>query len=153
MMTIPVIRAYQVTGRGIPTMSDQFCHWCGAGIGKYKREGEGTCPRCEPPKVRDTRPGATFKPQVGIKYRPIVFAWFRHQRYVPIGNGRTILTTVAVPVIAWPGVTRILPGPRGRPDWHKGEDHCQPRCQPKSDQLSTLDPFKVPGLPIVGHRD
>lgn len=25
----------------------QFCKYCGAGIGKYKRKGEGTCPKCE----------------------------------------------------------------------------------------------------------
>lgn len=25
----------------------QFCKYCGAGIGKHKREGEGTCPKCE----------------------------------------------------------------------------------------------------------
>lgn len=25
---------------------DQFCKFCGAGIGKFRREGEGTCPEC-----------------------------------------------------------------------------------------------------------
>lgn len=25
----------------------EFCMQCGAGIGKHRREGEGTCPNCE----------------------------------------------------------------------------------------------------------
>jgi len=25
----------------------QFCRFCGAGLGKYRRDGEGTCPNCE----------------------------------------------------------------------------------------------------------
>lgn len=27
----------------------EFCEHCGAGIGKFRRDGEGTCPRCDPP--------------------------------------------------------------------------------------------------------
>jgi len=30
----------------------QFCPHCGAGIGKYRREGEGTCPKCDPQGVK-----------------------------------------------------------------------------------------------------
>lgn len=26
----------------------EFCKYCGAGVGKFKREGEGTCHRCDP---------------------------------------------------------------------------------------------------------
>lgn len=25
----------------------EFCSYCGAGIGKHRRDGEGTCPECE----------------------------------------------------------------------------------------------------------
>lgn len=25
---------------------DQFCRYCGAGIGKFRRKGEGTCHKC-----------------------------------------------------------------------------------------------------------
>lgn len=31
-------------------ISDDFCRQCGAGIGKFRREGEGTCPECEEKK-------------------------------------------------------------------------------------------------------
>lgn len=24
----------------------EFCVYCGAGIGKFRRDGEGTCPKC-----------------------------------------------------------------------------------------------------------
>lgn len=27
----------------------EFCVYCGAGIGKHRRFGEGTCPKCDPP--------------------------------------------------------------------------------------------------------
>ncbi len=27
---------------------NQFCFSCGAGIGTFRREGEGTCPVCDP---------------------------------------------------------------------------------------------------------
>jgi hypothetical protein len=27
---------------------EQFCKFCGAGKGPYRREGEGTCERCDP---------------------------------------------------------------------------------------------------------
>jgi hypothetical protein len=27
----------------------EFCHYCGAGVGKFRRKGEGTCPECDPP--------------------------------------------------------------------------------------------------------
>jgi hypothetical protein len=44
-----------VNGRAIlaeaaqqPTASEQeFCRHCGAGMGKHRRAGEGTCPECE----------------------------------------------------------------------------------------------------------
>jgi len=26
----------------------EFCLSCGAGIGKFRRDGEGTCPKCDP---------------------------------------------------------------------------------------------------------
>jgi hypothetical protein len=26
----------------------EFCLHCGAGVGKHRREGEGTCPVCDP---------------------------------------------------------------------------------------------------------
>lgn len=26
----------------------EFCLHCGAGVGKFRREGEGTCPECDP---------------------------------------------------------------------------------------------------------
>lgn len=29
-------------------LSRQFCVWCGAGVGQYRRDGEGTCPACDP---------------------------------------------------------------------------------------------------------
>lgn len=29
------------------TEAGQFCLQCGAGMGTYRREGEGTCPKCE----------------------------------------------------------------------------------------------------------
>jgi len=29
----------------------QFCKACGAGIGVYRRHGEGTCPKCDPEGV------------------------------------------------------------------------------------------------------
>jgi hypothetical protein len=28
--------------------SKQFCPYCGAGLGKFRRDGEGTCPKCAP---------------------------------------------------------------------------------------------------------
>lgn len=28
-------------------MSIEFCEYCGAGIGEHRREGEGTCPKCD----------------------------------------------------------------------------------------------------------
>ena len=31
---------------GDTTPDREFCHYCGAGIGKFAREGEGRCPRC-----------------------------------------------------------------------------------------------------------
>ena len=31
-----------------PILSGQFCPHCGAGLGQYRRFGEGTCPRCDP---------------------------------------------------------------------------------------------------------
>ena len=34
--------------------NSQFCIYCGAGIGPYKREGEGTCPKCDPPNNHKT---------------------------------------------------------------------------------------------------
>lgn len=35
--------------KGIEQETEQeFCTSCGAGIGKHKREGEGTCPKCDP---------------------------------------------------------------------------------------------------------
>lgn len=36
-------------GKGFKARSEtgtQFCKYCGAGIGKYRRVGEGTCPKC-----------------------------------------------------------------------------------------------------------
>jgi len=27
---------------------EEFCLRCGAGVGKFRREGEGTCPECDP---------------------------------------------------------------------------------------------------------
>jgi hypothetical protein len=30
------------------TGDQQFCLSCGAGIGQYRRAGEGTCPKCDP---------------------------------------------------------------------------------------------------------
>lgn len=32
----------------------EFCLSCGAGIGKFRREGEGTCPECDP-SIADER--------------------------------------------------------------------------------------------------
>jgi len=29
------------------TDDTEFCRHCGAGLGKFRREGEGTCARCE----------------------------------------------------------------------------------------------------------
>lgn len=31
----------------------EFCRFCGAGIGKFRREGEGTCTACDPPRNSD----------------------------------------------------------------------------------------------------
>lgn len=31
-----------------PAMRAEFCRHCGAGIGPHRREGEGTCPMCDP---------------------------------------------------------------------------------------------------------
>jgi len=28
--------------------AQQFCRYCGAGIGEFRREGEGTCIKCNP---------------------------------------------------------------------------------------------------------
>jgi hypothetical protein len=28
--------------------SKEFCEFCGAGIGEFRREGEGTCRKCNP---------------------------------------------------------------------------------------------------------
>lgn len=33
--------------------SPEFCLSCGAGIGKFRREGEGTCPDCDPKILED----------------------------------------------------------------------------------------------------
>lgn len=33
----------------------EFCLSCGAGIGKFRREGEGTCPDCDP-KILENAP-------------------------------------------------------------------------------------------------
>jgi len=30
----------------------EFCPQCGAGIGKHRRPGEGTCPQCDPEGVK-----------------------------------------------------------------------------------------------------
>ncbi len=30
----------------------QFCRACGAGIGPFRRDGEGTCPACDPTAAR-----------------------------------------------------------------------------------------------------
>ena len=34
----------------------EFCQYCGAGIGKFRREGEGTCPRCDPKRAKKNAP-------------------------------------------------------------------------------------------------
>jgi hypothetical protein len=31
---------------GTQTPEREFCYYCGAGIGRFAREGEGRCPRC-----------------------------------------------------------------------------------------------------------
>ena len=31
----------------VMTPQNEFCHQCGAGIGKFRRDGEGTCPECD----------------------------------------------------------------------------------------------------------
>jgi hypothetical protein len=31
---------------GTESPDREFCYYCGAGIGKFAREGEGRCPRC-----------------------------------------------------------------------------------------------------------
>ncbi len=41
--TLPISRE----GIG-PAMRNEFCRHCGAGIGAYRREGEGTCSICDP---------------------------------------------------------------------------------------------------------
>lgn len=44
----------------------EFCEYCGAGIGKFRRVGEGTCHICDPTncKVTNTNP-----PLEGIEFR------------------------------------------------------------------------------------
>ena len=42
----------------------EFCVYCGAGMGKFKREGEGTCPKCDPPKKMIT----IYDPPGGWRY-------------------------------------------------------------------------------------
>ncbi len=29
------------------TSPEEFCEFCGAGIGNFRRQGEGTCPKCD----------------------------------------------------------------------------------------------------------
>src|SRR5688572_29030254 len=41
------LRVYNYMGEMRPT-EPQFCRYCGAGIGKHRRAGEGTCPKCDP---------------------------------------------------------------------------------------------------------
>lgn len=31
-----------------PESEQQFCRYCGAGIGQYRRKDEGTCEKCNP---------------------------------------------------------------------------------------------------------
>lgn len=48
-------------------MSNEFCKYCGAGVGLFRREGEGTCPECDPSgvqtKVKPTDPRLAFGAQ------------------------------------------------------------------------------------------
>ena len=34
-------------------VNKEFCEYCGAGIGEHIREGEGTCPKCDPESCAD----------------------------------------------------------------------------------------------------
>lgn len=34
------------------TIKREFCVYCGAGIGEHRREGEGTCMKCDPEGVK-----------------------------------------------------------------------------------------------------
>ena len=40
-----------------PVRAPEFCTHCGAGIGKFRREGEGTCPECDPRILEDNNEG------------------------------------------------------------------------------------------------
>lgn len=42
----------EVLKREIRRYNPEFCVFCGAGIGKFRREGEGTCPKCNPEGVK-----------------------------------------------------------------------------------------------------
>jgi hypothetical protein len=34
--------------RSVEYPGPEFCLYCGAGIGKFRRDGEGTCQKCDP---------------------------------------------------------------------------------------------------------
>lgn len=46
----------------------EFCTQCGAGLGQFRRDGEGTCPECDPPRP---------KPEVLDNGRKIVYPIWR----------------------------------------------------------------------------
>ena len=46
-------------------MKPEFCTHCGAGIGEFKREGEGACGTCDPEGVAANV--LTFQPPTGLK--------------------------------------------------------------------------------------
>ena len=41
----------------------EFCEYCGAGIGKFRRKGEGTCEKCDPEGVKQ------HMKQLGLHFR------------------------------------------------------------------------------------
>ena len=54
-------------------MEREFCVYCGAGIGTHFRNGEGTCPKCDPPDADgNTRgfQGGTYTPEEISVYGP-----------------------------------------------------------------------------------
>jgi hypothetical protein len=36
----------------LATPRAEFCYHCGAGVGRFRRTGEGTCPKCDPAGVK-----------------------------------------------------------------------------------------------------
>lgn len=93
----------------------QFCLQCGAGIGEFKRDGEGTCPACDPSiqigpsssadlNAEPFNGGAIRGAMFAVTFEVAVVAAVLITLYVP-----AVLIVGACVGVAWV-VTRVLTG-------------------------------------------